>query len=1381
MSLADQSQQWLTSRAKVCVLQARGLRIKGKLGTDGAHALLQVGAQKFSTAKGQQQRADPVWDGQEAAFELAGFPESSATLRVQVLQRALVGPDKLLGQTDIDLGELYSDRSRDKTQWFKLFGKPGKPEKDRGEIQLDIQFLKGSMSVSMFDLSGQDKSRSKIGKLKDKLRGKKKEGLSDSASAIVPSVTQILTDSEGEEEEGPASSEKKKKNKLKSLFAPKASLHRNTSQSMSTLSSFPERDSAIASSSSSGLNAESPEGKKKFKFLTHKRNGSTDSKASQSGFTFKQGGPPQVCINGSHVYMEEPEDKGSTLSLTSSGHGSMEELRRERAEEERIRAEREEEERQRKEREAEEQRRKIEEERMRRARELEEQRRKTEEEQERMRMERAAEEQRRKAEEERERMRMEREAEEQRRKAEEERERMRMEREAEEQRRKAEEERERVRMEREAEEQRRKAEEERERVRMEREAEEQRRKAEEKRERMRMEREAEEQRRKAEEERERVRMEREAEEQRRMRMEREAEEQRRKAEEERERMRMEGEAEEQRRKAEEERERMRMEREAEEQRRKAEEEEKVRKVAEEKRKRVEEEGRIRKEEEEKKRLAEEKRVREEEERRRKSVAEQEEAAKRKRAEAQRVCEEEERVKVERKREEEEEEKRIREAEERKEKERVRLEEERRSVEMEGRKRKEREMREEEERKKKEREMREEEERKKKKKKEREMKEREMREEEERKKKEREMREEEERKKKEREMKEQMPVPKARTGKVSTASKPREEPLSEGVSSTNQSEWSASEEPASTNPFEEPTIPQSSASVRSARVSAVKPSASVSRNVSQPSVVNTNPFLDDDDDDDDVSVDGSFENLSSIERSTERTAKKERAPLPPQNKPEMPKPKPARGILLEETKQHSPSKEVSKRPAPAPPGSLRKTTEEPDKENQCTAALGQERTTPEGQERHQLSKAPPISKDQLKAWCIQSMKIRKGQNSDPDHGQAAMTQSTSHCGHGDSQITQKPADTNPFTCGGPVPARHNKGPAPAKPPATCTSGQKSEVSEDQSSSSGLTGDPAHPEDKPKVPLNSDSLHNPSNFRTVEGLKSLTDTKPALVLVVDQGRGLPGEEQVGEHLKKMDEPESLQLSALPCTAQEVCPESLASKPDSLLNLDTLCHGSEALMGVAKKKPQAPLPPAKSPNQPLSLPAERQSKNKDVASTTSPSHTTSTPLTFTPLAEKSEMKKVGVSVSADPDLGLGSRALPLARVVPTDVQSSAGDLKGAGGASASVIRPHAVKPLSTADKQPDLRETNGSKAAGGAGDAGGADGVQPKAEAAEAVAKGPYSQLTHAELVSLLGRQQEQLSQRDLRIVELEQYIDKLLVRVMEEQPSILMSLSSQKKAM
>lgn len=60
-----------------------------------------------------------------------------------------------------------------------------------------------------------------------------------------------------------------------------------------------------------------------------------------------------------------------------------------------------------------------------------------------------------------------------------------------------------------------------------------------------------------------------------------------------------------------------------------------------------------------------------------------------------------------------------------------------------------------------------------------------------------------------------------------------------------------------------------------------------------------------------------------------------------------------------------------------------------------------------------------------------------------------------------------------------------------------------------------------------------------------------------------------------------------------------------------------------------------------------------------------------------------------------------------------------------------------------------------------------------------KGPYSQLTQAELISLVLKQENQLVERDSKISELEHYIDNLLVRVMEEKPSILMSLNSLKK--
>lgn len=144
--------------------------------------------------------------------------------------------------------------------------KTGKEDKARGEVLIDIQFMRNNMSASMFDLSMQDKPRSRISKLKDKVRGKKKDGFSDSASAIVPSVSQVLTDSDGEADSVSLNQTpgEKKKSKLKSLFAPKSNLQKNMSQSMSTLGTLPEKNSSLSGSRSSGLNVDSPEGNLTF-------------------------------------------------------------------------------------------------------------------------------------------------------------------------------------------------------------------------------------------------------------------------------------------------------------------------------------------------------------------------------------------------------------------------------------------------------------------------------------------------------------------------------------------------------------------------------------------------------------------------------------------------------------------------------------------------------------------------------------------------------------------------------------------------------------------------------------------------------------------------------------------------------------------------------------------------------------------------------------------------------------------------------------------------------------------------------------------------------------------------------------------------------------
>ncbi|NXA29532.1 RFIP5 protein, partial [Ibidorhyncha struthersii] len=218
------------------------------------------------------------------------------------------------------------------SRWHKLHSKAGKKEKERGEILVSIQFTRNNLTASMFDLSMKDKPRSPFGKLKDKVKGKKKYDL-ESASAIIPSSMGAL-DMEDDYDIGG------KKSKVKGFFLKNKLRKSSLTQSNTSLGS----DSTI-SSASLGLAANVPEVTKSpsrhsslstersvkdylpSPKLTHKRAFSDDvsqvspvlePKAIQS---LKPKNDPvsrsSLCINGSHVYSDEPAPK-SPVSVPQS-------------------------------------------------------------------------------------------------------------------------------------------------------------------------------------------------------------------------------------------------------------------------------------------------------------------------------------------------------------------------------------------------------------------------------------------------------------------------------------------------------------------------------------------------------------------------------------------------------------------------------------------------------------------------------------------------------------------------------------------------------------------------------------------------------------------------------------------------------------------------------------------------------------------------------------------------------------------------------------------------------------------------------------------------------------------------------------------------------
>ncbi|KAM4607528.1 rab11 family-interacting protein 2 [Polymixia lowei] len=189
MSLAEQSQKWFPTHVQATVLQATGLQPKGKNGTNDAYTIIQLGKEKYSTSVAEK-TLDPVWR-EEASFELPGLllegnPEIYELCLI-VMHRSLVGMDKFLGQRFINLNEIFDNKERRKTDWYSLESRPSKKRKERGRIQVSIQFMRNNMTASMFDLSMKDKPRSPFSKLKDKMKGRKHDsGYSDTSSAILP-------------------------------------------------------------------------------------------------------------------------------------------------------------------------------------------------------------------------------------------------------------------------------------------------------------------------------------------------------------------------------------------------------------------------------------------------------------------------------------------------------------------------------------------------------------------------------------------------------------------------------------------------------------------------------------------------------------------------------------------------------------------------------------------------------------------------------------------------------------------------------------------------------------------------------------------------------------------------------------------------------------------------------------------------------------------------------------------------------------------------------------------------------------------------------------------------------------------------------------------
>ncbi|XP_053443005.1 rab11 family-interacting protein 5 isoform X7 [Nycticebus coucang] len=340
---AAEPSRWLPTHVQVTVLRARGLRGRssGAGSTSDAYTVIQVGREKYSTSVVEKTPGCPEWR-EECSFELppgaldgllraqeadagpapwAAGSAAACELVLTTMHRSLIGVDKFLGQATVALDEVFRAGRAQHTQWYKLHSKAGKKEKERGEIQVAIQFTRNNLSASMFDLSMKDKPRSPFSKIKDKMKGKKKFDL-ESASAILPSSAL----------EDPELGGLSKMGKAKGFFLRNKLRKSSLTQSNTSLGS----DSTLSSTSGSlayqGPGAElltrspsrsswlSTEGGRDSvqspKLLTHKRTYSDEASqvraAPPRALLDLQGhldaaSRSSLCVNGSHIYNEEPQ------------------------------------------------------------------------------------------------------------------------------------------------------------------------------------------------------------------------------------------------------------------------------------------------------------------------------------------------------------------------------------------------------------------------------------------------------------------------------------------------------------------------------------------------------------------------------------------------------------------------------------------------------------------------------------------------------------------------------------------------------------------------------------------------------------------------------------------------------------------------------------------------------------------------------------------------------------------------------------------------------------------------------------------------------------------------------------------------------------------
>ncbi|XP_078478487.1 rab11 family-interacting protein 5, partial [Lampetra planeri] len=343
MSSPNEDQKWLPTHVQVTVLRGRGLRGKGKHGTSDVYAIIQLGKEKYSTCV-VEKTTDPEWR-EECSFELqpgvlegsgrSGYSPGCRELVLTVMHRALIGLDVFLGQTVIQLDKVFHDSRCAKNQWYRLHSKSGKKEKERGDIQVTVQFTRNNLTASMYDLVMKEKGTSTFSMLKERLRGKRRSSDEDSSSAILPSGYGSLHQDYEDDEGGEA-----RRSKMRTFFLRGKLRKSSDTRSSTSLGSESSESSSRGGSLSptAGISvvvsdlSNSPSNSSNLT-VDNSPEHTADTSPKSSSLICEFGDEPSeitiavpqltVCVNGSHANNVQSLDPGSGKPVSSLGLGLL--------------------------------------------------------------------------------------------------------------------------------------------------------------------------------------------------------------------------------------------------------------------------------------------------------------------------------------------------------------------------------------------------------------------------------------------------------------------------------------------------------------------------------------------------------------------------------------------------------------------------------------------------------------------------------------------------------------------------------------------------------------------------------------------------------------------------------------------------------------------------------------------------------------------------------------------------------------------------------------------------------------------------------------------------------------------------------------------------